>query len=53
MEAGDLKPVLAALVLPPTGPLLLALRGLLRCAGAPPAPGGRARRHSGLPRYGS
>jgi uncharacterized SAM-binding protein YcdF (DUF218 family) len=28
MQPGDLKPVLAALVLPPTGPLLLALIGI-------------------------
>ena len=29
MEAGELKPILAALVLPPAGPLLLALAGLV------------------------
>lgn len=29
MEAGELKPLLAALVLPPAGPLLLALLGVL------------------------
>jgi len=29
MQLGDLKPILAGLVLPPTGPLLLALLGLL------------------------
>ncbi len=29
MEAGELKPILAALVLPPAGPLLLALLGVL------------------------
>ena len=29
MQPGELKPVLTALVLPPTGPLLLALAGLL------------------------
>ena len=29
MEPGELKPILAALVLPPTGPLLLALLGVV------------------------
>ena len=40
MALGELKPVLAALLLPPAGPLLLALAGVLLATLPTALPGG-------------